>query len=355
MTHLSATHQGVEEPMPKQTHLLKRRGSNSYYVRRRIPLDLLQYYHPKKEIQRSLRETDHKKALVKLREATAQIDQEFAQAREALKAKLHPAMPTHQATPPPSLTLDDLKRLASLQMWTELTKGDLHQAGRRNTGIQPDWLRGHLEAELARHKAALVDPDDKKDTGGLGIVVNDVDLLLIRDNLVLEKDSPTYEKLSELILQNKIKAFESRLKRLDGEIIETPPRPEMPKKGPKLSEVLGMYVEDRRRAGTKEEVIKDACHKVQAFIQSQGDLPIEKITKHHVIAFKQELVRRKLGNRTIKEKYLAFLKAVLNQAVGNGYIDFSPADKVTVTGTNSLETVREPYSISVVRLDFCRL
>ncbi|WP_092117015.1 hypothetical protein [Desulfonatronum thiosulfatophilum] len=36
--------------MLKQTHLLKRRGSNSYYLRCRVLLDLLQHYHPTKEI-----------------------------------------------------------------------------------------------------------------------------------------------------------------------------------------------------------------------------------------------------------------------------------------------------------------
>jgi integrase len=67
------------------THLFRRGGR--YYIRRRIPADLLEHYQGKKEIQRALGTADPSVAAVVCRAAGVQMDEEFAAARAERLAK----------------------------------------------------------------------------------------------------------------------------------------------------------------------------------------------------------------------------------------------------------------------------
>lgn len=73
------------EEMPKIQYLIRRR--QTWYVRLRIPVDLLELYKPKKEFLRSLQTRDYKEALKRLSPAKAEIEAEFEARRKQLNAQ----------------------------------------------------------------------------------------------------------------------------------------------------------------------------------------------------------------------------------------------------------------------------
>lgn len=68
-----------------QTHLTRRAGGR-YYLRRRIPLDLLEHFKPRKEITKALGTSERREAEKRVRVLSAQLDAEFDSIREKLRA-----------------------------------------------------------------------------------------------------------------------------------------------------------------------------------------------------------------------------------------------------------------------------
>ena len=90
----------METNVSKPNHLL-RRGS-VYYLRVRVPADLLDHFKPKKDIVRSLRTSDYQEASLKVRMESLGILKEFHDLRIAKKSKQT------------SITAEESKRLADL-------------------------------------------------------------------------------------------------------------------------------------------------------------------------------------------------------------------------------------------------
>lgn len=70
--------------LASQTHLYPRNGT--YYFRRRIPTDLLQHYHPKAELNYSLKTKDRREAERLARLEAVKVDAEFQTVRRNLAA-----------------------------------------------------------------------------------------------------------------------------------------------------------------------------------------------------------------------------------------------------------------------------
>lgn len=70
--------------MASQTHLYLRNGV--YYFRRRVPTDLLQHYHPKAELNYSLKTKDRREAERLARLEAVKLDGEFQAVRRNLNA-----------------------------------------------------------------------------------------------------------------------------------------------------------------------------------------------------------------------------------------------------------------------------
>ncbi|WP_167939802.1 DUF6538 domain-containing protein [Desulfobaculum xiamenense] len=118
--------------MPKHTHLHRRKGSNSYYFRAKVPVDLQEHYR-KQEITYSLRTSDHKKALELVRGAAVKLDQEFAEIRRQRDAK-----------PIQTLSKMEMDRLVLMLEHSVLSADDeLRMAG----SYAPNgWLKDHAVA-----------------------------------------------------------------------------------------------------------------------------------------------------------------------------------------------------------------
>jgi len=79
MLHMSATH--AQENEAVCTHLFSR--NRRYYIRRRIPIDLVEHYK-RKDIQKALGTSDPIEARIRCRKIGAQLDEEFARVRVEL-------------------------------------------------------------------------------------------------------------------------------------------------------------------------------------------------------------------------------------------------------------------------------
>ena len=83
MLHKSVTHL-VSEPMPKETKLVKR--GNIYYLRKRIPVELVGYMlgpsgYPRREVWKSLKVSSYIEATRRLPKALANLEEEFLDIR----------------------------------------------------------------------------------------------------------------------------------------------------------------------------------------------------------------------------------------------------------------------------------
>lgn len=116
------------------THIQRRGTSGIYYIRRRIPNDLLPFFAPKKEIARSLKTKDPKEAKERGRLEAIKIDQQFATAYRTLEqgqahnapSEAAPESGTPHPTTPPqaSLTQLEIERLALLHLHTALAEDE---------------------------------------------------------------------------------------------------------------------------------------------------------------------------------------------------------------------------------------
>jgi integrase len=338
----------MKKQMPKQTHLHNRRGT--YYFRCRVPVDLLDYYAPKKEISRSLKTKDYKQALKLVRTETVRQDEEFSRVRDRNGVEGSSSLETQVSQPIP-LSREEIQRLADIHKWGILAKDEITSLGEVE-GRSLEEQGKHYSQELLRHREALAQRN-------LAIVQNEVDLLLLHHNHQINKETPTYKALSLAVLNSTISALVQVLARLKGEAITTPNKPEAIKRGPKLSEVFEGYKTEKERAGTSKKTLQDAGSKIGQFIKLHGNLHVEKITKAHVRGFKEHLLNlggennRRLNPKTIREKYLAFLRTVLNWAENNGFIDSNPADGISLPIPRNGKTTRLPFSIQDLNIIFC--
>ncbi len=117
------------EDLSKRSHLLNRNGH--YYLRVRVPVDLLDQYHPQVEIKRSLKTKDLKEAKLRLSIELLKVEEEFQK-----KRRQKPPAPSISTQPiAQALTKVEVERIVLLwhhQCDYEIGKEDDHQ--RVNSG-----------------------------------------------------------------------------------------------------------------------------------------------------------------------------------------------------------------------------
>jgi integrase len=248
------------------------------------------------------------------------------------------SIPVPSDNPQPDLLTDrDIENLANRSQYIKLKMDDLlrmHQlCGHSYSDIHQFYLGEH-----AKYQEAL-----KK--GDLSIIQDEVDNLLTHHAIQIERGSEVYQKLCYNTLLANFKAARMQLDRHQGEIIDTPPMPESYQKSLRLSEIADLWKREKEQAGSPSKTTADALRQIHRFINLHGNLPVRRITKTHVREFKDSMLKQGLSSRTVQEKCLAFLKAILNWAVNNGYVDDNPANGITVSRSKVEKTARLPYSV----------
>lgn len=405
--------------MSLHTRLI-RRGA-VYYFRARVPADLLDAYAPKKEIIFSLKTKDHKLALERVRLESVKLDQAFADARRKLVREAV-TMPTsgqpQQASASASVQLSsvEVERLALLHLHNTLAEDE----AARFDGRSPEALQAEreheafmrelhesrglpympppaapvglsaveLEAKRARARLFVDAAPAFLATGDTSPVRDAVNRLLSAEGLDVSPESPVYQPLCFAVLKSEFKAQDAILRRLDGEWIETPPLvtsapvssalsssatvSAATADNPLFSEVWTRYLAERNPT---DKTARDFGTSVRRFIEVNGDLPVQAISKAHVRAFKDAMLKmpafavsgelrnlpvprllahlakkaepyKTLSAKTINEKSLAVIKVVLGYAVSNGYVDFNVAQAIRTTDSGAAHQdspARLPY------------
>ena len=385
--------------MGKVAYLCRRKGSSSYYFRCKIPVDLLDHYAPKKEVIRSLRTPERIEALSRVKIEALKQDQEFAEARRRLAQEprhglsdveierlaaiwLHDALKEDEAIRMDGLGGDKVFAAAKEQIvesgngsspWSD---ADLIREGGGLTNREYEQQRQSLEIVLTALKENYA-------RGKTAFVEEEVDELLESEGINLDKKSDTYRRLAHTILKTEIKACESKINRHSGEVVDTPPEPQhllshqsFSDNSITLSALFEKWKEERK---PPEKTASDFGAQIRRFIELHGDMPVSSINKTHVREFKDTLLKLparppknrqgltitkliemtekdesipRLSSKTVNEKSLGALNAILNWAVNNGYIDNNPATGIRVATGKIQTTARLPYSIDDLNLIF---
>lgn len=290
------------------THLSKR-GSR-YYVRRRIPTDLVQHYG-RMEIMRALGTSDRREAERLCRVAGAALDAEFEQARAGLAAAATAgAVDTPPAAPPaPQIDVDAV-------------------ASRTLAAI-----RRRRDDALARGHEAVTDFMDRQRWG------------LITQEAVLNGElDPHHPPSVHEAHRNALRAFLTG----DGSVrsVSAPPVPEAPaapSKGPgtPLPQLVGKWAAERN-PDTRTISIQNRV--VRRFHDLVGKLPVEQIERRHVVQFKDKLLD--LGQTaTNTNKQLTNLSTLLNYAASNLLLPANPASGVKVLEQKRAKEARLPFDL----------
>ena len=138
---------------------------------------------------------------------------------------------------------------------------------------------------------------EKLGRGDTSIVTFDAEVFLDKHGIKLDPTSASYRKLCHEFLKVSIKTSEAILRRLDGEIVDTPPPPGTSPVRPSMTQIegdlrlMGMFGRwlNERRPPTKTEL--DFTTAIRRFTELHGDLLVSEITKSHVRAYKEAIAR----------------------------------------------------------------
>ncbi|MGE4553505.1 MAG: DUF6538 domain-containing protein [Desulfovibrionaceae bacterium] len=361
--------------MPRCPGVQRRKGSANYRLRVKVPTDLLAHYHPKKELTRSLGTSDYRAACDKARVERVKLDQEFAEVRDRLAA---------QAQPRTSLTDTEVERLCALA-YHSMVQADEEI---RVSGMARDdfWFRqlAANPAEVDRlYRPALA-------RGDVSVVAPILEDWLQGHGIELDPASERYQQLAYAFLKAVIRASEVQAKRNRGEVVDTPSTPpplpspavvrtsaggELP-----LSGLFEKWKDEngQRVAGRTLDSFEAT---VRRFLDLHGDLPLPMITKAHVREFKDTLLKcpaashlpakhrkkslpelvalaekdrslTRLTARTVNDKWLGFLCAILSWGTKNGYLENNPASNVKAAVSKVKDRARLPYSIDDLNMIF---
>lgn len=376
---------------------LTRRGA-VYWFRAKVPVDLRDDYAPKREITYSLRTKNPREALEKVRIESVKLDQEFNRLRR-LKA----------AQPQDSLSEAEIERLAAIYLNRLLTEDDeLRLEGAADEDLfernaQEVATAGAIvgfSANEARRSRGMSDREFTKidetvsiladgmktalARGDTSPIEDEVDDLLEVNGLKLDQRSEGYRKLALAILRATVKANDMVGRRLQGDVVETPPAPAPLR--PLVQDNVGndipfsvLWERYRDERKLPEKTASDFGAYVRRFIEIHGDLPVKQITKAHIRHFKDVMLKvptrldhktrkltvpqllekfdgrddvPRLSARTVNDKALGAISAVLSYGADNGYRDDNPASGVKVATGEVQADPRLPYDAKDLSLIF---
>jgi len=345
----------------RPTRLHRRKGSRNYYFRAKVPVDL-QGIYGKREIFFSLKTSDRQEALQRVHMESVKLDQEFAEKRRQRDAEA-------------------VERLSEIEV-ERITAIWRHEALRADEESRINGLSA-TDFQLWHDAISLtyVEAREHLATGNLSKISGDLDDLLEEIGMKVAKGSEAYKQLAYALLKAKVETLDALKARHEGRVVKTPPEPASPvtatptesdKDAPTITHVHAMWAEEHLAAGGPEKTVKDFGTYVRRFVELHGDLPVSQITKRHVRDYKDAMLKypsRRVGKlkdmtvpqlleyvrknpetpvmspRTVNDRALGAIGAVLGWAEANDYIEANPASGVKVKAMKVKRTARLPYSV----------
>jgi integrase len=347
--------------LSRPTRLHRRKGSRNYYFRAKVPVDLQDIYG-KREIYFSLKTSDRQEALQRVHMESVKLDQEFAEKRRQRDAE----------------AVDKLSEI-EVERITAIWRHEALQADEesRINGLSPTEFQSWDDAITF----AYVEARESLATGNLNRISVELDDLLEEIGMKVAKGSEVYKQLAYALLKAKVETLEALKARHEGRVVKTPPKPASPvtvtptesdRDNPTITQVHAMWADEHIRAGGPEKTAKDFGTYVRRFVELHGDLPVSQITKKHVRDYKDAMLKypsRRVGKlkdmtvpqlleyvrehpdtpvispRTVNDRALGAIGAVLGWAESNDYIEMNPASGVKVKAMKVQRTARLPYSV----------
>ena len=347
--------------MPKQTYIVKR--GDTYYIRIRIPKDLLNVYKPTKEITKSLKTKDNKEASVRGTLEKAKLDAELEKKRKQAAALISGEDALSNFT--------DQELMALAFKWMAEVKAADEQ--RRLENIHQTWsddartehyIQLKQEELQARLEALNASGDEKHD--GLTTAAQ----FLKAEGLPFDRKSPQFKKLGHFFSKAIYELAQLSLEQWQGKaLMPLPHKQNSADKGPSFKAVYDEYLTNPGRV-LSQSTKNNYKIMFKAMSEIAGpDTPVTGITREHCKQV-QSLMLRLPKNVTAKASGLSLeaaakeaekqgwaklapatinsnlnkLAALMEFAVEEGYIKENPARKLSVADKVKKKDKRYPFS-----------
>ncbi|MGE4193307.1 MAG: DUF6538 domain-containing protein [Pseudodesulfovibrio sp.] len=345
----------------RPTRLHRRKGSRNYYFRAKVPVDLQDIYG-KREVFFSLKTSDRQEALQRVHMESVKLDQEFAEKRRQRDAQ----------------AVDRLSEIEVERITAIWRHGALRaDEEARISGLSPIEFESWDEAITFAYAEAR----ESLATGKIHSISRELDELLDEIGMKVAQRSEAYRQLAYALLKAKVETLEALKARHDGRVVKTPPKPALPlhatpaisdKDALTLSQTHERWASEHLAGGGSPKSVRDFGIYVRRFIELHGDMPIAQITKAHVREYKDAMLQlpvrasgplrkmtvpqqleymrenpgiKTLTPRTVNDRALGAISAVLGWAETNDLIEQNPAAKVKVKAVKVKKTVRLPYTV----------
>jgi integrase len=304
----SGYHADMETKVKDQTGLIRR--GLIYYLRVRVPSDLLDSYE-KKEIYRSLRTSDKAVALQLVRIERLRLDQEFQHKRALVFS-------------PAAAELSDMEiaRLAALWGAGVLSVDE----DQRISGMAEqtyDALETGFDVLEDELRPALACGDHRP-------LERVVTTFLKEHGIKVVPESSTHKQLCYAFTKQALRDNELLRARHGGAVVDTPQiepvvlRGQSLQDGPSLVGLLDYWKSQRQ---PRPRTVLEGNTAISRFKQLHGDMHPAKIERRHLVAFKDQMLEEGKAPATVS-KSLAMLRAIFEVAFINDKIPTNPAHGV---------------------------
>lgn len=224
--------------MPVLPTGLVRNPNGRYYLRRRIPTDLLPAYGKRKEILKSLGTSDYRTACERHRKEEARLTHEWSEKRQSLAQRKTRTL-LNAVTILNELTDTDIERLCNLYENQSL-------AGDERRREEGNYTLDEIEDYQEGYSAALVDLRRAVAMGDYTVLRPILDQFLSLTRHELHVSEQDYRRLALAFARTAIRTNEALLQRYQGADLPTPPLiPSQPAKpSPRISELVQQFLDD---------------------------------------------------------------------------------------------------------------
>lgn len=329
-----------------QEYLFRRGKRGTFYVRRRIPLDVADAYpHKKREITRSLGTSDPSVAKKRLYLELSHIDAEFKQRREQLALRWAAAIGPRQEFK--ALTEQQMQDLAESFVRQVLYSDEVMRTHGLDDGdfdalgAQLTQQREELGRMLARGQSERVLPVLKQ--------------FLYMSNIRVDMEPEQERRAAFVLLQGIVRSLDYRLSRQSGQVVQMDSVTTPPVKAVAWDEVFAVwrdYVIDRPKATTI--ACNTAWQQLKLLAKDQGIMCPAHVTSKTMSALIEKMSSDKLAAKTINERLLK-IRQVYKIAIGRDVLKVNPAENtlgVKVPAHMKGRDKRQPFSASELQTIF---
>lgn len=257
------------------TGLVRDKASGVYYLRRRIPTEILSCYPGKTERTFSLRTKDFKTATERHRQAEAKLTAEWEERRQKIRGSYirQQAQPVQKID---TLTPELIDAICGRFELSSLTSDDiLRENGQYDTEDVEEYKVGYAGANSMLKAAVAI--------GDTDLVRPLLEQFLFLSRLELNIPESDMRRLALAYARTAIRVNEKLLKRFEGEEVPTPAQKDL-RTTPLLSEVTQAYITYYERLN-KPEMLKKVRAVLPLLLQMVGNKPIGSLTQTDITTF----------------------------------------------------------------------